>query len=67
MCCNIWGNVGKGDSNTTLVKVKYINYHGIMINLHYSNTTLVKVKSLDDNVNFFLLQYSNTTLVKVKF
>ena len=54
------------DSNTTLVKVKFIIRISKKCYGYYSNTTLVKVKSDDIVIVKSLDRYSNTTLVKVK-
>ena len=54
------------NSNTTLVKVKYMHGILIQINLFNSNTTLVKVKSIRSFLCLCFHPYSNTTLVKVK-
>ena len=54
------------NSNTTLVKVKFI-VSGFMLQHGYnSNTTLVKVKSYRPFMPAKPAQNSNTTLVKVK-
>ena len=42
------------DSNTTLVKVKYLFYHAGLYLLYHSNTTLVKVKLFNAIVADFL-------------
>ena len=54
------------NSNTTLVKVKFIglNYQKTFFN--HSNTTLVKVKLKTKCAIIGKKCYSNTTLVKVK-
>ena len=58
--------VFKINSNTTLVKVKYIRQASGLAGEEYSNTTLVKVK-LDFTLRKLeKSEYSNTTLVKVK-
>ncbi len=55
------------NSNTTLVKVKFISSSYNVANSINSNTTLVKVKFYTIIPHFSGLVYSNTTLVKVKF
>ena len=54
------------DSNTTLVKVKFLIYSYLHVVVHYSNTTLVKVKSNKAILAGNTYSDSNTTLVKVK-
>ena len=59
-------NTNTGNSNTTLVKVKWVctaQYRGGIKN---SNTTLVKVKCWCFARITCYHSYSNTTLVKVK-
>ena len=55
------------DSNTTLVKVKYLWDLLNLLCLVYSNTTLVKVKFRVEKPAEGSQNNSNTTLVKVKF
>ena len=55
------------DSNTTLVKVKFIIMLILELSIPYSNTTLVKVKLRWMEKVMVAHLYSNTTLVKVKF
>ena len=54
------------NSNTTLVKVKFVSIAPFSGSQSYSNTTLVKVKSLSYLKIKLVFGYSNTTLVKVK-
>ena len=55
------------NSNTTLVKVKYLWDLLNLLCLVYSNTTLVKVKFRVEKPAEGSQNNSNTTLVKVKF
>ena len=55
------------NSNTTLVKVKFLIVDVICDFGYYSNTTLVKVKSKGANHPLKSKKNSNTTLVKVKW
>ena len=54
------------NSNTTLVKVKYLMKARRLKTLSNSNTTLVKVKLYPNAPPISLPLHSNTTLVKVK-
>ena len=54
------------NSNTTLVKVKYLMITKLGQRQENSNTTLVKVKSAIALLISLASSYSNTTLVKVK-
>ena len=57
----------KMNSNTTLVKVKYVAIGSSLNVLKNSNTTLVKVKLFIFLLHFhYKFRHSNTTLVKVK-
>ena len=54
------------DSNTTLVKVKWVILFKTSYSVTNSNTTLVKVKWHSERGKLWLEYNSNTTLVKVK-